>query len=422
MSMTTFRPPQRPFGVSQPWFPTSLGVASGIPGNTVSGTYYNGKTYFAFCDGDGKARVAQFNHSTRAWTISPVIVSGALQVDTHCGPSVLVRSSDHKIVLAVAPHDLAHLYIAVSTNAEDITAWGSSTDIHSTLGGTSYTYANLFQLSGESGKIHLFYRDYVSGTSTGSLGHSTSTDGGATWAAQDVIYSVSGKASYWAISSDDTARIDIVTTDGSAGDGNVASVYHFYYTGGSYYKSAGTLITAGLPLGVASITKIYDSATSGSARALYDTLTNGGNPVSVWASYNVAGSGSPSNYWYASCSSGVWTVNVIDSTGSVPDVFAEGGVAIDATAPTRVFVSKKTSSVWQMFTYDTADAGATWTAVQKTTDSLLRPTDAYNLRPRSPRNAVSTLSGVWFFGPHFSIPGGVGLEPPAAQIRGYPNG
>ncbi len=406
MSLTALRPTQIPHVVQDDWFWAGLGVSASAAGNNINSVYYNGKTYAGFCDGDGNARIAQYVHSTHVWTVSAAIVTG-LGADAHC-----------KLVLAVSPHAAAHMYIAISTNAEDITAWGAPTDIESTLTGSPLcTYANLFQLSGESGKIYLFYR--AGSSNNGQLYYSTSTDAGATWSAATEVYTAGSVGAYWAVDSDDTSRIDFLVSDGNAPHGDAASAYHFYYTGGTYYKSDGTHITASLPLGPSNITKIYNQSL-GSVRAPYSIVTNGGDPVAVWAAYDPAGSGSDEHYWYGAWTGGAWNVNEIDDAGSPPDVnFAEGGVAVNAADPTSVFVSRDISDIWQMFVYQTADAGSTWTSDQKTDDALLQPTDAYNLRPCSPRNAVTELSAVWFFGPHFVLSSGA--EPPASQMRGYPN-
>jgi len=403
-----------------PFIPSTIGVAGGFSGNTVNAAYYNGKTYVGFCDNDGNARVCMYNHSTQKWSVSPAIVAG-IGNDIHCTPSVVVRSSDHKIVIAVATHGTVpaiHMYVAISTNAEDISAWGTATDIQSSLGATMYTYANLFQLSGESGKLYLFYRDTQDTGTSGVLCYSTSTDGGATWAAQTVLYKNTGKQCYWAIGSDGTSRIDFLVSDGTANNADAASVYHFYYSGGSRFKSDGTLISASLPLTPSNITKVLDS-TSGSSRIPYVIVTNGGNPVAVWATYDPAGSGANELYWYGSCSSGTWTVNQITDSGSHPDPnFSEGGLSIDQTTVARVFISKKTSSVWQMFKYETANSGMSWTNTQLTSDSSTSPTDVYNMRSTSPRDAVSTLTAIWCFGPHWAT---ATQEPSGSQLRAYPN-
>lgn len=420
MTAASLRTPRQPPQPSpQPYPVPSIGVPSGWPGNNRNSTFYNGVTYIGFCDGDGNVRVAAYRHSTGALTVSPIIVSG-LGADCHCGPCVLIRSSDRKIIVAVAPHAASHMYVAVSTNSEDVTSWGAATDIIASIGSTlTCTYANLFQLSGESGKLYLFFRN--GSPTTGQLYYSTSTDGGVTWTAAVELYANGTNGPYWAISSDDTSRIDFAVSDGNVGSNGIGSMYHFYYTGGSFYTSDGTLITAALPLAPANITEIYGGFSNGYVRAPFDVVTNGGNPVAVWSAWNHAGSGSNMNYWYASCSGGVWTVNLIHDTGSTSDPqFNEGGVCIDHTNPNRVYVSIDTSGVWQIYTYLTANAGATWTSTQMTSDSGT-PGDAYNLRPVSPRNANSGLPVVWLFGPHYSTPPGSGIEPPAARLRGFPN-
>ncbi len=415
MTRTFLRLPHGPpLAPSKLWFPSGLGISAGWAGNTVNAATYNGKTYIGFCDGDGNGRVATFTHASRVWTLSPIVVAG-LGADAHATPSVLVRSSDHKLVLAASPHATAHMYVAISTNAEDASAWGAATDIEGSLTGSpNCTYANLFQLSGESGKIYLFFRG--GGGTNGQLYYSTSSDAGSTWSAKTEVYTAGAVGAYWAISSDAISRIDFVISDGNAPSGDAASAYHFYYTGGTYYKSDGTHITATLPLGPSDLTKIYDQS-NGYVRAPYDILTNGGNPVAVWATYDPAGSGSDEHYWYGSCTAGTWSVHEIADAGAPPDAtMQEGGVAIDATNPAAVFVSKATSSIWQMFRSVTADGGATWSSTQLTTDSASAPGDAYNIRPRSPRDGVTAFTCVWVIGAIDSV------NRPASQIRGYPNG
>lgn len=388
--------------------PRAAFVGSDISKNAC---HYNGVTYVSFVDGEGSARVAAYNHASRAVIVSPAIVTG-LTADIHAAPSVLVRSSDHKLVLAVAPHDLAHMYVAVSSNAEDVSAWGAATDINSTLGGSAYTYANLVQLSGESGKVYLFFRDRQAGP-TNVLCYSTSTDGGATWTAQTQLYKVTNKESYWAIATDSASRIDFAVSDGAASAGDTASLYHFYYSGGSRYKSDGTTITTALPLSASDPTKISDGATDGSVRIPY-AVSSGGTPV-VWASYDPAGSGQPELYWYGTYSAG-WSVNQIVSSGSTPDAnFSEGGLAIDALDSSIVYVSRKSGGFWQLFRYETGDAGSTWSFRPLTDDT--GGTDQPNLRPVAPRDAVAALRCLWCFGGHFVV--GT-LETFNSQIRGYP--
>lgn len=404
------RVPQQPQLPPPQAFFDIVGMPGGAwPEITASASYYNGKTYLGYLDADGNVRVASYNHTTRQVVVSPSIVTG-ISVDWHSAPSVLIRSSDHKILIAVAPHNTAHMHVAVSSNAEDASAWGAATDIGGTLSLTAATYANLVQLSGESGKIYLFYRDVVS--STNRLYMSTSTDGGGTWSARTQVYGNTSHQGYWVIDSDSTSRIDFIASDGAIDADGFGSLYHFYYTGGSYFKSDGT--SAGsLPLAPASITKFYDSTTNGGVRVPLSVVAAGG-PYAAWAAYNTAGAGSNENYWYGFYSGGSWTVNKIDDTGAVPEIpgAVEGGLAIDPIDPTKVYVSRKTSGRWQMLIYTTANGGTSWTNSQITTDT----SDGGDVKPIRPRDAATGLRCLWYSGPY-----GPQGSPFSFKIRGYPN-
>lgn len=394
-----------------------------ITGNLTSGAfYYNGNTYIGYMDPQGNVRVASYHHSSRAVTISPAIVTG-LNSNWHLGPAVLVRSSDHKIVIAVSA--VTSVYIAISTNAEDVSAWGTATDISSSLGGSTYVFANLFQLSSESGKIYLCYANQVTSPSVAyACCFSTSTDGGSTWAAQTKIYipNTTSKPEF-AFSSDFNSRIDFLVADGQASADTSASLYHFYYTGGSYYKSNGAAAGGSAPYTPSNITKVYDGATNGIVRSPMSIMTNGGNPVGSWAAYNTAGAGSNENYWYGSCSGGTWTVNKIDDMGAVIEVpgSAEGDACVDVTDPNTVFVSKKVSGRWQLFKYVTANGGTSWASTQltfDTSDSSL----AGDVKPVPPINAVSALRCLWLSGPYGPQNIGASANLGATmKIRGYPN-
>ncbi len=421
---TSLRPPIRPQGIPSVSFPLASPSKGWVGVDLVAScVYYNGKTYFGFVDNAGGVRVGSYTHSSKAVGISPAIVT--IIPDVHCTPSVIVRQSDQKLVIACSAHNLTpsvQAYVAISTNPEDVSAWGSPINLTSTLAGTSYTYMKLVQLSGESGKMYLFYRDEQDSQANSAICYSTSTDGGSTWTAQTTLYKNSGgHQPYWSIETDDTNRIDFIASDGSsaAGDPN-ASVYHFYYTGGSRFKSDGTLISASLPLAPSNLTKIYDGATNGGVRVPYAAIV-GPSPFATWASYDPAGSGLNEHYWYGTCDSGgTWTVHEIVDAGTPPVTgFAEGGVYLDKIDPTIVYLSRKVSGYMQVYRYATADSGATWTNTALTSDTNGQFGDSLNLRPICPRHAASDLRVLWCFGPHYVDENG--YETSTALLRGYPN-
>jgi hypothetical protein len=389
--------------------PTRL-VRQLVPGASVflsaqimsPAAYYNGNTYIGYIDGDSNVRVAKVNKATKAVTISPAIKTFAA-VDQHSAPAILVRSSDHKIIVVtadVAPSPGGNgnkMYQAISTNAEDVSAWGAATDISASLDGTAitnYTYMNLQQLSGESGKIYLFYSlGFPGATNTISLKYVTSTDGGATWSATTNLWTVANKSSYWSINSDDTSRIDFAVTDGHVLNGQTSSLYHFYYDG-TWHNTAGTSI--GSPTfsnATTNMTKVYDGPTNGNIRVPYAIHPSG--PTIVFAAETVSnGSTTAENYWYAKFSGGSWTNNIITTSGIAgPDnAFAEGGVMIDPADTSHVLVGKT-----DVLSYRTANGGTTWANDAQLTTGGTQAVP--NIRPFAPHNADPSLYALMVSGP-----------------------
>lgn len=415
MTTAALRVPRQAQNLATGYF-TMVAGPGGTPTNDLNSPafYFNGKTYVGYVDPTGAIRVVSYTHATGAVAISPQVITG-LPANYHCAPAVLVRSSDSKLVVAASDTG-SNFYVAISTNAEDVSAWGSPSNIGSTLGGSNYFYPRLFQLSAEAGKIYLLY---LSEATNYYAAYSTSTDGGATWGAQTKIYAT-GNTNLWffAADSDQASRIDFLASDGAASAGETASIYHFYYQGGSFYKTDGTAISGSMPYAPGNLTKLQDGATYGSIRTPSAIITNGGTPVAVWASYNTAGSGSNENYWYGIYTGGSWAINTIDNTGSVPEIpgCVEGDAVIDRLNPAQVYVSKKVSGRWQMFLYSTANNGSSWTSTQLTFDT----TDGGDIKPNAPINSTSSLRCIWESGP-YGPQGSLNSISATMQIRGYPN-
>ena len=416
MSTAALRVPHAPpIPSPQAWTPLVGPSSSAVdPRVGPAAAYYNGVTYIAYVTGSGNIRVAAYDHTTHSVAVSPAILTGfGNNPDRHISAAIIVRQSDQRLLIVCSEHATANMHVVISTNPTDITSWGSDNNIGSSLGGSSiYTYAMLHQLSAESGKVYLFWRD---GNADGSpnpalLRCSTSTDGGATWGTPFTIYSAgSGLTPYWTIISDGTSRIDFAATDGDASSGNTASLYHFYYTGGSYFKSDGTTITVSRPYAPSNLTKVHDGATSGSLNVPEGISSTG--PTLTWLAYDPAGSSSDTIYWYGRFTGGAWSVHQIGDTGSLPSN-VEGGIAVDKNDPSKLYVGKTISGLWQMFLYQTPDGGSTWTTQQLTTDA-----DQPNTRPFTPTNAAAGLSCLWLYGPQTPVtPYTFG-----SQIRGYPN-
>ena len=375
---------------------------------TSVAAFYNGNTYIGLIDGNGNVRVAQVNASTGAVTVSPPIATFS-PTDQHSAPGVLIRSSDHRILIVACDVGVTsglRVWRAISTNPEDVTSWGAATDISGALTGSPYTYSNLQQLSAESGKIDLFYQGGFPPTAA-DLYVASSTDGGVTFGSPTLLFSNGSNSCYWAIVSDDTQRVDFAISDGAVVDSQTGSLYHMYYDG-AYRKSDGTALGAP-PFTSANLTKVYDGPTNGNLRTPY-AISRGGPSIVFSAAAVTNPLTTALNYWYATYNAG-WSSHLITDAGVTPPPsnYWEGGICFDPSNAARVILGK----AGELLAYVTPDGGVTWHL-----DSALTSDGAFgpNLRPFAPHNADSSLLVVSTYGPWpQEVTGSLG-----SQIRGYP--
>lgn len=345
--------------------------------------YYNGVTYFGYINGsNGNVEIRTYTHSSGVVS-SPTVLHAALGADTHEAPAILVRSSDQRIVCAYSAHNGAALYVWISTNPEDISA-GSETNIDVAVGSGVYTYANLVQLSGESGKIYLFFRN-VTAFVTAFWQFTTSTDGGATWATYTELYSVPSTLTYWKIASDGVNRIDFVVSSANP-SAPTSKIGHFYYDG-TWHKSDGTGIT--LPLAFTNVTEVYGSGTGpGWATDLY--LDGSNHPRFV---YNVDnGSLTDSYFGYARWTGSAWVLStILASVGfGVNDPSPVASLNPSTSACHLVRYIAGHHEIWR---YSSLDNGATWSGVAVTSGSIVD-----NLYPLNVRDHATGLATLWLTG------------------------
>jgi len=218
--------------------------------------HHAGVTYFGFIDGDdGHVKVGAFDHATEVTTLTTL--GTAPQVDNHDAPTVHVRDSDGRIMVWWSGHLGANLYQRISSNPLDISAFGGATDLDSQLGNARYTYPTAYQL--DNGTLHLFYRDHPTGADYGRLMHSTSTNGGSTWAAGEVLVQQTGRDPYWFIGSNDSDRIDIAVSDGSPVVEVTTTVHHLYTDGTDWFGADGADLGSP-PFTASALPEVYDGA------------------------------------------------------------------------------------------------------------------------------------------------------------------
>jgi Neuraminidase (sialidase) len=358
-------------------------------------TYYNGYTYFTWTRGDstGPIYVASYNHTTEVVS-TPVLIDGMNGVDTHNSPAMLVRDSDHKLLLAFCIQGSANIFTRLSTTSLDTDpdlgdGLAAAVNIDSSIGGSDYTYPMLVQLTGvASDPIYLFYRDEVS--NTGRIAYSKSTDNGATWSARTVV--MSGAASFvpYFIVRSSTTRIDVASTDRaySGSEGSV-DLGHMYMNGSDdkWYTSAGVEITATKPFGHSELTQLESNV----GGAFASDGIAGTNPVFA---YHVA-SGSTVTAKYVRWDGAAWDSGTIYTADSHPVDGMFGGLAINRAATGEVFSGIETgTSSSELYTYVSADLGLTWDAGTAITTGSAD----FNAAVTPIENGVSTLPVIWLRG------------------------
>lgn len=351
--------------------------------------HYNGRTYFGWVDrADGDVYVAAYTHSTG--TVStPVAMHGSplnAPADPHDGPSILVRNSDKRIIVAYSAHAGSTCYLRISTNPEDVTAFAAEQNLDASLGGSLYTYMKLAQLTGEASEpIYLLYRDVV-GTD-GYLAWAKSTDGGATWGAQAHVYIPdSGQRAYTRMGTNGIDRIDILTTTKDPSVASPAALRHLYYQTGAWRASDGTALS--LPADKTTTTEVID-ASNGSAWSSGLAYDASGKPVSLIMRQHASTMDVRQSRWSGSA----WVTTVILDGVDAIDSNAYAPCAMSPDNPDRVWVARKIGAHFEMFRYTSPDQGATWEASQLTFGS----TDD-NTQPDGVRSADSTLQVIWLKG------------------------
>jgi hypothetical protein len=350
--------------------------------------YYNGATYFTWVSGaNGDIGVSKYVHATGVTTSTTI--SAAFNQDDHATPSVIVRTSDHKIVVAYSAHDGANIYRWISTNAEDISAGSTASG-----GVGDGTYMTLMQMG--SGRVYWFYRT-VDGGGQGFLQYVTSTDGLFTWGSGGsgtgptslFASGAGGVVPYWRIASDWNRYIHIFTTNA---DPNTSSsfLYHFYIddNDGSLHKSDGTTISASLPLTATNVTLVTDGISSGGyCLSMGGCVDSGGKPATL---VRVGTGGQTDNSErVARWTGSVWQVNEVYTTGGTfPGYVYTPGATIHKTNPDIVYGARKTSGHYRISKFVSPDSGTTWN------ETTLGSTDE-SFYPETPINPAAGLDVLW---------------------------
>jgi len=378
------------------------GAESGIAG--PASVSYNGYTYTGFIHSSGAVKVQVTNESTGLAVFTTAAFHTFSTGDVHFSPALLVRSTDHKLLVVYSGHNSSEMWRRISSTSLDTDpdlsdGFTSELALHSQLGSfATYTYPILLQLNSEtSDPIWLFWRERHT---IDRLRYSKSTDGGTTWISSIglAVSDTAGQSkTYWNIGTNGTDRFDVMWCDYA--DGADSEMYHFYYTGGNYRKTDATLIISEAALiasggtdalNKADMTLVLDNS-DGPTERCPGVVTDGSTPAGLGLQRH----GSTNRVVSCRYRSGAWQTDVVveDVGGFLSGNMYQSFAAVKYDDPDIVYVPVVDGSVFEMFRYTTADDGGTWTPEQLTTASA-----ADNFMPRPVWNASADIECIWPYG------------------------
>lgn len=362
--------------------------------------HYNGATYIGSITTAGSIVISKYVHATR--TTTSFTLSANLQADDHNNPAIHILP-DGRIAAFYCKHNDAsgHRY-RVSTNPEDISAWGSETLISSGIT-LPVTYANPRRLSQDPDRLWLFYRAGAGASSDNGLHYKTTTDL-STWGAEVAVWkNVTGGAStpYYKIIDDGVKRFHFAATDKHPVGGQ-SSVYHWYMElDGSnvprWYKTDGTEIVSALPHGPSVATLVSDGSTV--RRWIWDiAIGKDGYPRILGTRYP-NNDGTDIRYMHWRWTGSAWAETEICAAGTglySPEIYYAGGMCFDSIDCNRIYLSVPVNGVREIQEWVSSDNGATWGVVLDITGNTA--SGVLNARPFSPRNHPNDLQVLFWSG------------------------
>lgn len=362
--------------------------------------------YVGHVDTAGATRVTTYliRASGDSGRDTTVRLSTYREVDDHNNPALL-RLEDGRTLAAYAQHHEApYWYWRFEKGDHESFQWSS--ERRSTSVGARVTYNNLFQLSGENGRIYNVFRGLNFDPTM-----MTSEDGGQTWSApRHVLRSGgSGTRPYVKYVSNGEDRIDLLYTQGHPRQ-KKNDVYHLYYQDRVFHRSDGTRIchvkTEGcLPVQVDRGTLVYDADEAGRAWVWDVEYTEEGEPVGVYVTARDSTVGRDLRYRYAryDAETSTWTEQEIAHAGTrlyEGENHYAGGIALDPEDVGRVYLSADvhpetvgSTASGQYQIYEGTAENQEWTWTQITESSA-----ADNLRPFVPRGADEHQVVLWLRG------------------------
>lgn len=311
-----------------------------------------------------------------------------LETDDHNNPGLFIDKQG-KLMVFYSKHSSSEpIYLLKGKNAEDISEWETTDKLYlnDTIAypglSNTYTYTNIYQLSGEKDKLYLFWRgtDY-------KPNFSVSRDSGKSWSPgkililPDRIYK--NRRPYLKAATNNKDVIHFAFTDGHPHVEPTNSIYYAKYRNSALYKANGAKITdwGALPLQPKLADIVYDATKSNEKAWIWDVAENKeGDPVIVYSRFP---NDSSHIYYYCVWNSDQWNSHKLINSGrwfpETPKGETErepnysGGIVLDHKDPSIVYLSRFKNKKFEIEKWTTPNKGKDWVIeeVTKYSESLL---------------------------------------------------
>lgn len=338
------------------------------------------RTYVGWVDREGDITVSSYDHG--GGTRSLAVLHVALERDDHASPSLQVRP-DGRLAVFYSKHNGAALFYRVSTNPEDVSAWGPEQSVPTNApvapgaGSWGYTYPNPIRLADE-GATYLFWRG-----ANAQPTFSVQDDGESGWSTAANLVSVPGERPYTKYDSSGGDTIHVAFTNAHPRETPDVNLYYARYRGGAIERADGTAVgSIGTPIAPTDADKVFDGPENAWVHDV--AADSAGRPVIVFASFPAA---DDHRYHYARWTGSSWDVHQITPAGGSisadgHEAQYSGGITLDHEDPSRVYLSREVGTAWAVEIWTTSNGGANWVSQAVTSDS------AKNVRPVSPRGLM----------------------------------
>ena len=295
-----------------------------------------------------------------AFGVSSRHVIGHHYHDDHSAPSIFVEP-DKRLTAFWSGHNGAEMYYRSTLRPEDISAWGPVQHVphNAARGSLGFTYPNPVMLSAEDDKVYLFWRgaDWSADYDTRSL------DG--RWGKPHELIRVRGERPYVKVDSNSRDEIAFAFTNGHPRN-VLASIYYAAYSAGSLWSAGGRRIAriGHRPIAPRQADVVYDARRYACAGVGLGRGARSGRPPRGRVR-DVSLLDRRQEYWYADWTGTRWISHFLTvgggtiSPGTIEFEYS-GGIALDHSDPSVLYLSRRVSGGFEIERWTTADGGVRW--------------------------------------------------------------